>query len=140
VIPSRNINGRGKIPKLAVGQLLACAYKIWPAECRPQYTIEELRELAGITVEEVSAQLGIGRSGAYEAVRKHQIPAIQLPNTDRWVVPEDVVAQMEAYDLRTLKLMSLSEDRREVQLYTGSDDPATDNDAVEEERSDVRCC
>jgi len=132
-IPSRSINGRRKIPKLAVGQLLASAYKIWPPESRPQYITEELRRLAGITVQEVAAQLGIGRSAAYEAVRKHQIPAKQLPRTDRWVVPEDVVAQMQAYDLTNFTPMSLTEHPRGVQpLNTRASDPGTDDEAAAE--------
>jgi hypothetical protein len=125
--------------KIVVGQLLARAYEIWPPEYRPQYTPEELRRLAGITVEEVAAQLGIGRSGAYEAVRNFQIPAIQLPSTDRWVVPEDAAARMEAYDLRNFTLMSLPEDRREVQpLKSEADDPATDDEVVADDVANVR--
>jgi excisionase family DNA binding protein len=138
VIPARSINGR-KIAKIVAGQLLASAYEIWPPEYRPQYTPEELRRLAGITVEEVAAQLGIGRSGAYEAVRNRQIPAIQLPSTDRWVVPEDAAARMEAYDLRNFTLMSLPEDRREFQpLKSEADDPATDDEVVAEDAANVR--
>ena len=130
VIPARNINGSRKIPKLATGLLLASAYEIWPPEYRPPYTPEELRRLAGITVEEVAAQLGISRTSAYEAVR-HEIPAIQLPSTDRWVVPEDAAARMEAYDLRNFTLMSLPEHRQEVQpLESDADDPATGDEVV----------
>ena len=138
VFPARSISGR-KIAKIVVGQLLASAYQIWPPEYRPQYTPEELRGLAGITVEEVAAQLGIGRSGAYEAVRNHQIPAIQLPGTDRWVIPADAAAQMEAYDLKNFTLMSSREDRREVQpLKSEADDPATGEEVVAEDAADGR--
>jgi hypothetical protein len=56
VIPARSISGR-KIAKIVVGQLLAGAYETWPPEYRPQYTPEELRRLAGITVEAVAEQL-----------------------------------------------------------------------------------
>jgi excisionase family DNA binding protein len=103
VIPARSINGQ-KIAKIVVGQLLASAYEIWPPEYRPQYTPEVLRRLAGITVEEVAAQLGIGRSGAYEAVRNHQIPAIQLPSTDRWVIPRTRQAMRPTQELRAASL------------------------------------
>jgi hypothetical protein len=109
-IPARRVNGRHKIAKLAVGKLLASAYEIWPAECRPDYSIEELRKLSAIRVEEVAAQLGLGRTAGYQAVRDHQIPAKRLPHIDRWIVPEDVVAQMEAYDLGILPAAPLSED------------------------------
>ena len=102
VITARRLNGRHKIAKLAVGELLASAYEIWPPEHRPHYSVEELRRLSGITVEEVAAQLGLGRTAGYQAVRNHQIPARRLPNIDRWIVPEDVVAQMEACDLGNL--------------------------------------
>jgi hypothetical protein len=139
VIPARSFNGRRKIAKLVVGRLLASAYEIWPAERRPHYSVEELRKLNGITVEEVAAQLGLGRTAGYQAVRKHQIPARRLPNSDRWIVPEDVVAQMEAYDLRNFTLMSLPEDRREVQpLKSEADDPATDDEVVVEDAANVR--
>ena len=36
VIPNQSFNGRRKIAKLVVGQLLASAYEIWPPERRPQ--------------------------------------------------------------------------------------------------------
>ena len=62
VIPARRLNGRHKIAKLAVGELLASAYEIWPPERRPHYSVEELRRLSGITVGEVAAQLGLGRT------------------------------------------------------------------------------
>jgi hypothetical protein len=137
VIPARSINGR-KIAKIVVGRFLSRAYERWPPEYRPQYTPEELRRLAGITVEEVAAQLGIGRSGAYEAVRNDQIPAIQLPSTDRWVVPEDAAAQMERYDLGKFTPMSLPEDRREVQpLESDADDLATIDEVVAEGAANV---
>lgn len=137
VIPARSINGSRKIPKLATGLLLARAFEIWPPEYRPQYTPEELRRLAGITVEEVAAQLGIGRTGAYDAV-PHEIPAIQLPSTDRWVVPEDAAVRMEAYDLRNFTLMSLPEHRQQVQpLESEADDPATDDEVVAEDAANV---
>src|SRR6516164_11558048 len=73
VIPNQSFNGRRKIAKLVVGQLLASAYEIWPPERRPHYSLEELRGLSGITVEEVAAQLGLGRTAGYQAVRSHQI-------------------------------------------------------------------
>jgi len=110
ITPVQSFNGRRNIAKLVVGRLLASAYEIWPPERRPHYSVEELRQLSGITVEEVAAQLGLGRTAGYEAVRNHQIPARKLPNLDRWVVPEDVVAQMEAYDLEHLPPESLSAD------------------------------
>jgi hypothetical protein len=137
VIPARSINGSRKIPKLATGLLLASAYEIWPPEYRPQYTPEELRRLTGITVEAVAPQLGISRTGAYEAVR-HEIPAIQLPGTDRWVVPEDAAVRMEAYDLRNFTPMSLPEHGQEVQpLESEADDPATDDEVVAEDAANV---
>jgi hypothetical protein len=48
--PVQCVNGRRKIAKLVVGQLLASAYEIWPPERRPHYSVEELRKLSGITV------------------------------------------------------------------------------------------
>jgi hypothetical protein len=110
VIPARRLNGRHKIAKLAVGELLASAYEIWPPERRPHYSVAELRRLSGITVEEVAAQLGLGRTAGYQAVRNHQIPARKLPKINRWIVPEDVVAQMEACDLGNLPPAPLSGD------------------------------
>ena len=134
LIPCQSFNGRRKIAKLVVGQVLASAYEIWPPERRPHYSLEELRGLSGITVEEVAAQLGLGRTAGYQAVRNHQIPARKLPNSDRWVVPEDVVARMEAYDLANLPRAQLSEDlcqsrspRSEAQNET-TDDEAPDED------------
>ena len=138
VIPARSINGR-KIAKLVVGQLLASAYEIWPPEYRPQYTPEELRELAGITIEAIAEQLGMGRSSGYKAVGNHEIPAIQLPGSDRWVVPEDAAARMEAYDLRNFRLMSLPEHRQEVRpLNSEADNPATDHEVVAEDAANIR--
>jgi hypothetical protein len=102
VMPVQSVNGRRKIAKLVIGKLLASAYEIWPPDHRPHYSIDELRRLSGITVEEVAAELGLGRTAGYEAVRNHQLPAVKLPNLNRWVVPEDVVGQMEAYDLKNL--------------------------------------
>jgi hypothetical protein len=125
VLPARSMSERPKIPKLAVGLLLASAYDIWPPECRPHYAAEELRWLAGITVEEVAAKLGTGRSSAYESVRNHQIPAIQLPHTDRWVVPEDAATQMEAYDLRNLGVGE-SRPSRAMQKAWGENPPSSD--------------
>jgi len=140
VIPARSINGSRKIPKLATGLLLARAYEIWPPEYRPQYTPEELRRLAGITVEAVAPQLGISRTGAYEAVG-HEIPAIQLPGTDRRVVPEDAAVRMEAYDLKNFTLMSLPEHRQEDQpLESEADDPATDDKVVVEDAANAAKC
>jgi hypothetical protein len=110
VIPARRLNGRHKIAKLAVGELLASAYEIWPPERRPHYSIDELRKLGGITVEKVAAQLGMGRTAGYDAVRNHQIPARKLPNIDRWIIPEDVVLRMEASDLGNLPPAPLSKD------------------------------
>jgi predicted DNA-binding transcriptional regulator AlpA len=95
-----------------VGQLLASAYEIWPPERRPQYSVEELRRLSGVRVEEVASLLGLSRSSGYEAARKRQIPARKLPNSDRWIIPEDVVAQMEAYDIANLPALQ-GEDRPE---------------------------
>lgn len=102
VIPVQTFNGRRKIAKLVVGQLLASAYDIWSPERRPRYSLEGLRRLSGITVETVAAQVGLGRTAGYQAVRNQQIPATKLPNSDRWIVPADVVAQMETYDLGNL--------------------------------------
>jgi hypothetical protein len=110
VMPVQSVNSRRKIAKLIVGKLLASAYEIWPPEHRPHYSIEELRRLSGITVEDVAGQLGLGRTAGYQAVRNNQIPAVKLPNLNRWVVPEDVVAQMEAYDLKNLPTAPLSAD------------------------------
>ena len=112
VIPNQSFNGRRKIAKLVVGQLLASAYEIWPPERRPQYSVEELRRLSGVRVEEVASLLGLSRSSGYEAARKRQIPARKLPNSDRWIIPEDVVAQMEAYDIANLPALQ-GEDRPE---------------------------
>jgi hypothetical protein len=134
MIPVQCPNGRRKIAKLVVGQLLASAYEIWPPERRPQYSVVELRKLTGITVEAVAAQLGLGRTAGYEAVRNHQIPARKLPNLDRWVVPEDVVAQMEAYDLRNLPPVSLSSDGcRPGSPNCEGEDRVTDDEAVGED-------
>lgn len=101
-IPARSINGRRKIAKCVVGRLVASAYEVWPPERRPHYSVAELRKLSAIRVEQVAAQFALGRSAAFEAVRSHQIPGRKLPNTDRWIVPEDVVARMETYDLAEL--------------------------------------
>jgi hypothetical protein len=98
VIPSQSFNGRRKIAKLVVGQLLASSYEIWPSERRPLYSVEELRGLSGIRIEEVAAMLGLSRTSAYAAARKGQLPARKLPNSDRWIIPADVTAQLEAYD------------------------------------------
>jgi hypothetical protein len=133
VIPIQSVSARRKIAKLVVGQLLASAYEIWAPERRPQYSVEELRKLSGITVEAVAAQLGLGRTAGYEAVRNHQIPARKLPNLDRWIVPEDVVAQMEAYDLGNLPPASLSADEcRPCSPYCEGKDQVTDNEAAGE--------
>ena len=133
LIPCQSFNGRRKIAKLVVGQVLASAYEIWPPERRPHYSLEELRGLSGITVEEVAAQLGLGRTAGYQAVRNHQIPARKLPNCDRWIVPEDVVARMEAYDLAKLPRAQLSEDlcrsrSPQCEAKNGTTDEATDED------------
>jgi hypothetical protein len=134
LIPARSLNGRRKIAKLVVGQLLASAYEIWPPERRPHYSVKQLCGLSGITVEEVAAQLGLGRTAGYEAVRNHQIPARKLPNSDRWVVPEDVVTQMEAYDLGNLPLATLSADGcRSRSPHCKSQDPMTDDEAIGED-------
>ena len=101
-IPVRSINGRRKIAKSVVGEMVASAYGVWAVERRPHYSVEQLRKLSAIRVEQVAAQLALGRSAAFEAVRNRQIPGRKLPNTDRWIVPEDVVARMEAYDLAEL--------------------------------------
>jgi hypothetical protein len=131
VIPVQRLNGRRKIAKLVVGQLLASAYEIWPPERRPHYNVEELSKLSGITIEAVAAQLGLGRTAGYEAVRKHQIPAIKLPRSDRWVVPEDAVAQMEAYDLSNLPAAPLSADGcRSRSPHCKAEDQVADNEAV----------
>jgi hypothetical protein len=102
VIPTRSFNGRRKIAKLVVGQLLASSYEIWPPERRPHYSVEELRRLSGIRVEEVAAMLGLSRTSAYDAARKGQLPARKLPESDRWIIPADVAAQLEAYDIGNL--------------------------------------
>lgn len=47
--------------------------------------IEEARRRATITVAEAGLLLGIGRSSAYEAVRRGEIPAVRL--VGRIVVP-----------------------------------------------------
>lgn len=111
VIPTQSFNGRRKIAKLVVGQLLASSYEIWPPERRPHYSVEELRRLSGIRVEEVASMLGLGRTSGYEAARKRQIPARKLPDSDRWIIPEDVVRQMEAYDIGNLAPVLQGEDR-----------------------------
>ena len=133
ITPVQSFNGRRNIAKLVVGRLLASAYEIWPPERRPHYSVEELRQLSGITVEEVAAQLGLGRTAGYEAVRNHQIPARKLPNLDRWVVPEDVVAQMEVYDLKNLPTAPLSDDEcRSRWPACKAEEPAAYNDGAGE--------
>jgi hypothetical protein len=129
VIPTRSTTGRCKIPKIWSGQFLAGAYEIWPEERRPHYTAEELRRLSGIRVEQVGVQLGLGRSAVYAGVHRHEIPARRLPDSDRWVVPEDAAAQVEAYDLGNSRPAPLSEDRRDGQP-PGSDasDTAADDE------------
>ena len=111
VIPTQSFNGRHKIAKLVVGQLLASAYEIWPPERRPHYSVEELRRLNGIRVEEVASLLGLSRTSAYDAARKRQIPARKLPNSDRWIIPQDAVGQMEAHDSVSLARGAINEDR-----------------------------
>ncbi|MGA8756869.1 MAG: hypothetical protein WB611_11155 [Stellaceae bacterium] len=139
VIPARSINGSRKIPKLATGLLLASAYEIWPPEYRPQYTPEELRQLAGITIEAIAEQLGMGRSSGYKAVGNHEIPAIQLPGSDRWVVPADAAARMEAYDLRNFRLTLPEHRQEEVQpLKSEADNPATDHEVAVENAANIR--
>ena len=133
VIPAQSVNGRRKIAKLVVGKLLASAYEIWPPEHQPHYSIEELRRLSGITVEEVAAELGLGRTAGYQGVRNHQVPAVKLPNLDRWVVPEDVVAQMEVYDLKNLPTAPLSDDEcRSRWPACKAEEPAAYNDGAGE--------
>ena len=66
MIPVQCPHGWRKIAKLVVGRLLASAYENWPPERRPQYSVEALRKLAGITVEAVAAQLGLGRTAGYD--------------------------------------------------------------------------
>ena len=133
LIPVRSLNGRCIIAKVVVGQLLASAYEIWPPELRPHYSVTELRRLSGITVEEVAAQLGLGRTAGYQAVRNRQIPARKLPNSDRWVVPEDVVAQMEVYDLKNLPTAPLSDDEcRSRWPACKAEEPAAYNDGAGE--------
>jgi hypothetical protein len=128
VIPTQSFNGRRKIAKLVVGQLLASAYEIWPPERRPHYSVEELRRLGGIRVEEVASMLGLGRTSGYEAARKRQIPARKLPDSDRWIIPEDVVRQMEASDIGNLP-PAIGEDRsRPGSQRSEVDDPATDGE------------
>jgi predicted DNA-binding transcriptional regulator AlpA len=127
VIPTRSPTGRCKIPKIWSGQFLASAYEIWPEERRPHYTAKELRMLSGIRVEHVGEQLGLGRSAAYAAVDRHEIPARRLPDSDRWVVPEDAAAQMEAYDLDNSRSAPLSEEARDPRP-PGSDVTGTTTD------------
>jgi excisionase family DNA binding protein len=81
VIPACRINGRHKIAKRVIGQLVASGYEVWPAERRPHYSAEELRKLSAIRVEQVAVRLGLGRSAAFEAVRNGQVPGRKLPNT-----------------------------------------------------------
>jgi hypothetical protein len=139
VIPTRSTTGRRKIPKLWAGQLLASAYEIWPEELRPHYTAEELRRLRGIRLEQLALQLGLGRSAAYMAVHRREIPARRLPKSDRWIIPEDAVKQMEVYDLGNFSTALLPEKRVEVPpLNNEAVDPATD-DEPEAEDVDRRC-
>ena len=139
VIPARSMNGSRKIPKLATGLLLASAYAIWPPEYRPQYTPEELRRLAGITVEAGRRAARHRPHGCVRGRCNHEIPAIQLPSTDRWVVPEDAAVRMEAYDLSNFTLMSLPEHRQEVQpLNSEADNPATGHEVVAEDAANTR--
>ena len=119
-IPARSINGRRKIAKCVVGQLVASAYEVWPPERRPHYSVEELRKLSAIRVEQVAAQLALGRSAAFEAVRNHQIPGRKLPITDRWIVPEDVVARTEANDLGELAATPAHTDRCQAHSPDGT--------------------
>jgi hypothetical protein len=111
VIPTQSFNGRRKIAKLVVGQLLASTYEGWPSERRPHYSVEELRSLSGIRVEEVAAMLSLSRTSAYAAARKRQIPARKLPNSDRWIIPEDAVRQMEACDSASMPFGAIGENR-----------------------------
>src|SRR5262249_28596013 len=111
VIPTQSLNGRRKIAKLVAGQLLASSYEIWPPERRPHYGVEELRRLSGIRIEEVAAMLSLSRTSAYDAARKRQIPARKLPNSGRWIIPEDAVRQMEACDSASLPPSAIGENR-----------------------------
>ena len=108
VIPARPISGRTKIAKVVTGQLLASCYDVWPPEMRPHYSDEELRRLRGTTAEQVGEQLGLGHTATYQALHNHHIPARRLPDTDRYIIPEDVVRRMEAYDLAILAAGPLS--------------------------------
>ena len=51
----------------------------------PLLTLEDLADRAVLTVEEVASLLGLGRSAAYEAARRGQIPTRRLGR--RIVVP-----------------------------------------------------
>jgi excisionase family DNA binding protein len=50
-----------------------------------QPTLNALHGRATITVEEAAHYLGIGRSAAYEAVRRHEIPSLRIGR--RLVIP-----------------------------------------------------
>ena len=133
VIPNQSFNGRRKIAKLVVGQLLASAYEIWPPERRPQYSVEELRRLSGVRVEEVASLLGLSRSSGYEAARKRQIPARKLPNSDRWIIPEDIVAQMEAYDIANLPALQRKDRPEPSSQRCDVDGPQADDEGAGED-------
>lgn len=47
-------------------------------ETAQEITVNDLRGRTVITVEEAAAVLGIGRTAAYEAVRRGQVPALRL--------------------------------------------------------------
>jgi excisionase family DNA binding protein len=87
-----------------------------------------LRNLSAIRVEQVAAQLALGRSAAFEAVRNHQIPGRKLPNTDRWVIPEDVVARIEAYGLGELATAPSHQDRYQAHSPHNAAEISVDED------------
>lgn len=49
-----------------------------PMPARPASTLDDLEQRAVITVEEAARLLGLGRSAAYEAARRGQIPTRRL--------------------------------------------------------------
>lgn len=49
-----------------------------PTPARPTSTLDDLEQRAVITVEEAARLLGLGRSAAYEAARRGQIPTRRL--------------------------------------------------------------
>jgi len=67
------------------------------AEVTQPLSIEEIRQRPTVTVEIAGAALGLGRSSAYAAVRRGEVPAIRIGR--RLVVPTGHLLRLLGADL-----------------------------------------